>query len=68
MFPKTQKEMIRDHLMHGLSITPAKAFAEYGTIRLAAYIHELRQEGLEIRTTQRRSMSGRTYGEYRLDA
>lgn len=66
MYGMTQKEMIRDHLMHGLSITPAKAFAEYGTMRLAAYIHELRQEGLDIETVQRKAMNGRPYGEYRL--
>jgi hypothetical protein len=62
----TQKEMIREHLLHGLSITPAKALVEYGTMRLAAYIHELRQEGIEIETLSRRSLSGRPYGEYRL--
>jgi len=64
----TQKDLILNHLMHGMSITPVKAFAEYGTMRLAAYIHELRQEGWGIATITRRSMSGRPYAEYKLEA
>lgn len=64
---RTQKEMILDHLLHGMAITPAKALAEYGTMRLAAYIHELRNDGWAIETINRRSLSGRPYGEYRLE-
>lgn len=60
----TQKEAIRRHLEAGSSITPMEAIHEYGTIRLGAYIHELRKEGMNIRTVMRRSFNGKTYAEY----
>lgn len=60
----TQKEAIRRHLESGRSITPLEALHEYGTIRLGAHIHELRKEGMRIRTIMRRSFNGRTYAEY----
>lgn len=60
----TQKELIRRHLESGRSITPLEAIRDYGTIRLGAYIHDLRKEGMPIRTVMRRSFNGKTYAEY----
>lgn len=62
----TQRDMVREHLYQGYPITPAKAMAEYGIWRLAAVIHKLREEGLPIRTINKRSLSGKKYAEYRL--
>lgn len=62
----TQKQAIRRHLESGRTITPLEALHEYGTIRLGAYIHELRKEGLKIRTKMVRSFNGKTYAEYSL--
>ena len=62
----TQKEAIKRHLEAGQTITPLEALHEYGTIRLGAYIHELRKEGLNIRTTMVRSFNGKTFAEYSL--
>ena len=62
----TQRDMVRTHLYEGYPITPAKAMAEYGIWRLAAVIHKLREEGLPIRTINKRSLSGKKYAEYRL--
>ena len=42
----SQNEMIYDHLVNFGSITPMKAIEEYGCLRLAARISELR-EGLK---------------------
>jgi len=62
----TQKEAIKRHLVAGRTITPLEAIHEYGTIRLGAYIHLLRKEGMNIRTNMVRSFNGKTYAEYSL--
>lgn len=48
-FP-TQKSVVRQHLLDGKSITPLEALNKFGIFRLAAVVHELRDEGLDIIT------------------
>lgn len=62
----SQKELVRKHLEQGYAITPAKALAEYGIWRLAAVIHKLSVEGMTIERTNRKSLSGKPYTEYRI--
>jgi len=46
----TQREQIKQHLTLEGTITPIQAMREYGIMRLAARIHELRADGLPITT------------------
>lgn len=70
----TQNEMIYNHLVEFGSITPMKAIEEYGCLRLAARISELKDglkdTGLTIRTdmVQRKNRFGKTvsFAEYTL--
>jgi len=64
----TQKEALISYLLSGKSITPLKAWQEFGITRLAARIHELRKEGWEIESEIRRSFSGKNYARYSLKA
>lgn len=62
----SQKSQILNHLKRNDSITALEAFGVYGVFRLAARIHELRQDGHDIRTEDRSDGQGRTYARYRL--
>lgn len=46
----TQKANVRAWLLKGRSITPLEALNRFGIFRLAAVVHELREEGLPIVT------------------
>lgn len=46
----TQKANVRAWLLKGYSITPLEALNRFGIFRLAAVVHELRDEGLDIVT------------------
>ena len=46
----TQKANVRAWLLKGRSITPLEALNRFGIFRLAAVVHELRDEGLNIIT------------------
>ena len=48
----TQKEKIREWLEKGNSISPLSALSMWGCFRLAARVHALRGEGMEIATTK----------------
>lgn len=54
---KSQKQMIRAHLLKYGSIEPLKALREYGCYRLGAIIFMLRREGYDIKTRQVESIS-----------
>ena len=57
----TQKEKILRHLRDHGSITPMEAMQEYGIMRLAARISDLRRDGVMIDRTM---VSGKNrYGE-----
>ena len=46
----TQKANVRAWLLKGRSITPLEALNRFGIFRLAAVVHELREESLPIVT------------------
>ena len=46
----TQKSNVRAWLLNGNTITPLEALNKFGIFRLAAVVHELRDEGLPIVT------------------
>ena len=66
MTPKpSQCYQVAQYLLRHGSITPLKAQAEFGVMRLAARIEELRNaDGYEIDTVYQRSDSGKRYAEY----
>ena len=45
----TQKEMVLQHMKERGSISSFEAFTEYGITRLAARIHDLRDDGYKIK-------------------
>ena len=54
------------HLIRRGSISPVEAFASYGTLRLAARIHELREAGNVIKTQIRADAANHRYARYTL--
>ena len=62
----TQKDRIKAHLLSGKSITPIDALERYGSFRLAAIIHTLRKEGMNIETGSETSRYGHKYAKYKL--
>ena len=53
----TQKQMIQDHLQRFGSITPEQARIEYACARLSARISELREDGMNIETIERKAIN-----------
>ena len=47
---KTQKQLIKEYLQSGRSITPIEALEMFGSFRLGAIIFTLREEGMPIKT------------------
>ena len=47
---KTQKQLIKEYLQSGRSITPIEALEMFGSFRLCAIIFTLREEGMPIKT------------------
>jgi len=69
LFPKTgsKKRRILNDLMSGATMTPLKAMA-YGTHRLAAVIHELKNlNGFVIQASERYDGNGTLYTEYSMN-
>ena len=62
----TQKQSILDHLRSGKTITPLDALNLYGSFRLSSIIHDLRQEGFNIKTELNKE--GKHYAIYSLEA
>lgn len=44
----TQNKQIKAHLLSGKSLTPLEALNLYGCFRLAARIHQLKDQGLDV--------------------
>lgn len=68
---KSQKAMILSHLKRFGSIEPLTALRDYGIYRLGARISDLRQDGYNIITETRQSVSRITgrpvrYADYKL--
>ena len=53
----TQKQMIQMHLLQCGSITPEQARTEYACARLSARISELRADGMNIETVERKAVN-----------
>lgn len=60
-----QNELVLDHL-RSKPITPRTALRLYGCFRLAARIHDLRQDGHQIITRKVLNEEGNPYAEYHL--
>lgn len=58
------QDRILRHLKGAGKLTAQEAMVEYGTLRLSAYIHNLRNEGHDIKTRQRQLFNGKTVAEY----
>ena len=63
---ETQCSAILEHLKKGLSITPLEALSLCGCFRLAARIHDLRDQGNDIFTDTITTQSGKKVAAYRL--
>ena len=50
MRTESQVKLIRKHLESGKSITPLQALRQYGCLRLAARIADLKEQGMKIKT------------------
>lgn len=48
------------------AISPLVAFSTFGTMRLAAQIHDLREAGFDIITVMKEDAGGDKYASYRL--
>ena len=65
MKKKTQNAKILSHLKRGWKITQDDAYDRYRVYRLASRIHDLRNEGWDIRT-KLIDRNGNTYAQYQL--
>lgn len=63
---KRQKDIILELLQGGVSVTPMLALNRCGCFRLAAIVHQLRDEGHNIETHRIKSHTGNKYAEYKL--
>ena len=63
---KRQKDIILELLQGGVSVTPMLALNRCGCFRLAAIVHQLRDEGHSIDTHYVKSHTGNKYAEYKL--
>lgn len=62
---KSQAEMLKEHLTSGKEITPIEALEKYGIFRLAARVHDLRDQGLKIET-RTEQVGGKKWAVYRM--
>lgn len=63
----SQLKQIREWLETGKSINPMQALDRFGCFRLGARIWDLRDKGMDIRTTLVDNGKGSRYAEYRLN-
>jgi hypothetical protein len=63
--PESQCAMIRDALLSGEEVTPLAALRQFGCLRLAARIADLRATGLRIET-ETEMRGGKRFAKYRL--
>lgn len=65
-----QKERLLEHLKQGLSINPLSSWRTLGIYRLAARVHDLKEDGHDIkkRTVSKKNRYGEkvTFAEYYL--
>lgn len=64
----TQRNIIRNYLLEGKSITPIEALNLCGCFRLSAVIHTLRhKENIPIHMDQPQASDGKPYARYWID-
>jgi hypothetical protein len=63
----TQKHAVYEHLCRHGKLTPLQALEKFGSLRLAARIRDLRDEGINIQTVWIKR-DGKRFAEYRLAA
>ena len=62
----SQKAQVKKYLMDGNKITPLEALNLFGSLRLAAIVFDLREEGMNIKTEKIMTPSGKYVAEYSL--
>lgn len=62
----TQIAWVYAQLKKGRTLTPIQAMDGCGTMRLAAIIYQLRERGVNIRTTQQKTKNGNGYASYKM--
>lgn len=67
MATKTQRTKLVKRLSSGKNLTVTEAVSKFGIKRLAARIHELREEGFPIYTNRVAARNGRQVTAYRLN-
>jgi hypothetical protein len=60
---KSQKVRVKNYLEEGNKLTPIEALDKFGSFRLAAIIHDLRKEGMNI-LSHMHTHSGKKYAVY----
>ena len=63
----SQQENVHNALLRGEKITPMDALHRWGSMRLAAIIHILRKDGLDISTTMVQHKNTE-FAEYKLES
>lgn len=62
----SQKDMIREALEEGRILTALDALEEFNCFRLAARIHDLREDGVNIESMTLELPNGKSIAAYRL--
>jgi hypothetical protein len=62
----SQTEAIKSALEAGDKLTPIDALNRFGVFRLGARVHELRREGLDVKSRLVATPSGKHVAEYSL--
>lgn len=65
MNTQSTTKKIESWLLRGYRLTPLQALEKWGCMRLAARIAELRNAGIDIRTTKI-TRNGKTYAQYKI--
>ena len=60
----SQSKQIKHYLNSGYAITPLEALDKFGCMRLAAVIHDLKKEGMNIASETVTSANGKRYSKY----
>jgi hypothetical protein len=64
--PKSQADRILDHLIKGRTLTALQALDKFQTLRLAARIKDLREDGFAIKTNIQ-IRNGKRIAVYKID-
>lgn len=60
----SQCSMIREWLLEGKTLTSLEALVNFGCMRLASRIHDLRERGMQIKATKIQVESGKYVTQY----